>query len=254
MTTYMYFSLIPEALIVSMLPPEDFGHYLSVGSKYLTKGQAVFFELDPDFRHPFFDVEDGIRRCVPHDDGTPKNSVYIAVYRVLEHIPLNVIGKLFLVTDYGQTLAIERGSAMPEPSPGYYMYHDLAPVSSLVVSTLPPQAYYESVTVKPSKLISFPGLAFVDLELGALAADPENGAVADLPYSGIPHIRECLFELEKKNKKNKLVDRLHSAEFPYRMVKSGFYIGNGPDLAFYPMPAHEELREKYHHWWRMANL
>lgn len=254
MTVYTYFSLIPEALIVSMLPPEDFGHYLAVGSKYLTKGQAVFFELDPDFRDPFFDLDDGIRRCVPHDDGTPKNSVYISVYRVLEHIPLNVIGKLFLVTDYGQTLAIDRSRAMPEPSPGYYMYHDLAPVSSLVVSKLPPQAYYESVTIKPPKLIKFPGLAFVDLELGALATDPENGAVADLPYSGIPHIRECLFELETKNKKNKLVDRLHTAEFPYRMVKSGFYIGNGPDLAFYPMPSHEEMREKYHHWWRMANL
>lgn len=254
MAVYLYFSLIPEALIASMLPPEDFGHYLAVGSKYLTKGQALFFELDQSFRNEFFDIEDGFRRCIPHDDGTPKNSVYISVYRVLEHIPLSAIGNLYLVTDYGQTLPLERGSEFPPASDGYHMYLDLTPVSSLVVSKLQPSEYYFSVTVRPPKLIKFPGLAFVELELGELAVEPEHGAVGDLPYKGIPHIRECLVELETKNKKNKLVDRLHTGEFPYRTVKSGFYIGNGAELAFYPMPTHEELRDNYHHWWRMANL
>ncbi len=127
-------------------------------------------------------------------------------------------------------------------------------MTSLVVSKLPPSDYYHSVTTNPSKLIRFPALSFVELGLGELAHDPEHGAIGDLPYPGIPHIRECLVELETKNKRNKLVDRLHSADFPYRMVQSGFYIGSGMELAFYPMPNHDELRDRYHHWWRMANL
>ncbi|WP_246327472.1 hypothetical protein [Candidatus Competibacter phosphatis] len=54
MTAYMYFSLIPEALIVSMLPPEQFGQYYATGHKYKSKGQAIFFEVDPAFRNEFF--------------------------------------------------------------------------------------------------------------------------------------------------------------------------------------------------------
>ena len=30
MAVHLYFSLIPEALIASMLPPEEFGQYLSL--------------------------------------------------------------------------------------------------------------------------------------------------------------------------------------------------------------------------------
>ncbi len=67
------------------------------------------------------------------------------------------------------------------------------------------------------------------------------------------HLREALLFLGG-DKTSKLVHRVHSLEFPYRMVKSGFYMGNGPDLAFYPMPTHEVLRREYNSWWRSANL
>lgn len=42
MTIHLYFSLIPEALIASMLPPEQFGQYYATGHKYKSKGQAIF--------------------------------------------------------------------------------------------------------------------------------------------------------------------------------------------------------------------
>lgn len=53
MTIHLYFSLIPEALIASMLGPEQFGQYYATGHKYKSKGQAIFFEVDPTFRHEF---------------------------------------------------------------------------------------------------------------------------------------------------------------------------------------------------------
>ena len=68
------------------------------------------------------------------------------------------------------------------------------------------------------------------------------------------HLREALLVLDPQTKQSKLVHRVHSLEFPYRMVRSGFYMGNGEDLAFYPMPSHDVLRRQHHQWWRSANL
>ena len=169
MTIHLYFSLIPEALIASMLGPEQFGQYYATGHKYKSKGQAIFFEVDPTFRHEFFNIDEGLKRCTPHPDGTPKNSVYVAVYRVLEHIPVSALGKLYLSTAYGQTLGLSRTDAIPAKERGLHMYQDLAPVNSLVVSAQDPQTYYDSVTSQPAKFIRFPGLCFVELGLGALA-------------------------------------------------------------------------------------
>ena len=57
MDVHLYFSLIPEALIASMLPPERFGQYYATGHKFKSKGQALFFEIDPDFRHEYFEID-----------------------------------------------------------------------------------------------------------------------------------------------------------------------------------------------------
>jgi len=134
MTIHLYFSLIPEALIASMLGPEQFGQYYATGHKYKSKGQAIFFEVDPNqaiffevdpnFRHEFFNIDEGLKRCVAHPDGTPKNSVYIAVYRVLEHIPISALGKLYLSTAYGQTLGLSRTDAFPAKEKGLHMYQE----------------------------------------------------------------------------------------------------------------------------------
>lgn len=254
MSVHLYLSLIPEALIASMLPPEEFGQYYATGHQYKSKGQAMFFEVDASFRHEFFDIDGAIARCIPSSDGKPKNSVYVASYRVLEHIPVSAIGKLYLSTAYGQTLGLSRKEAIPVDRAGLHLYQDLAPVNSLIVSTLDPAAHYASVTAKPAKFIRFPALCFVELALGQLASDPENGSVNDLPYSFINHLREALIVLNPQSKQSKLVHRVHSLEFPYRMVKNGFYVGNGPDFAYYAMPSHEVMRQEHSTWWRLANI
>jgi hypothetical protein len=254
MTVHVYFSLIPEALILSNLPPAQFGQYYSTGHQYKSKGEAIFFEVDPKFRNPYFAIEEAAKRCVPKGDGTPKNSVYVSTYRVLEHIPISALGKLYLTTAYGNSLGLDKGTALPDGGPGLHLYQDLVPANSLVVSNLGPHEFCESTTIKPVKFIRFPAVCFVELGLGALAHDPENGAVNDLPYSYIHHLREALLELSPGQKASKLVHRVHSLEFAYRMVKGGFYVGNGHDFAYYPMPSHAVLRRDHATWWRNANL
>ena len=46
MSKFIYLTATPEALIASMLPPAEFGAYLSTGTKKRNKGQAIFFEVD----------------------------------------------------------------------------------------------------------------------------------------------------------------------------------------------------------------
>jgi len=254
MTTHLYVSLLPEALIASQVSPEEFGTYYAVGTRRKLHGQAIFMELDPSFRDTFFRIDDGLDRCVPHPDGERKKSVYISTYRVLEHIPLSAVLKLYLVTAYGETLGLERSKELPVDDGALHLYQEIAPVQPLVVSTHGPVSFYEFITQDPSSMIHLPAIAFADLRLGSLARDPEFGDVGELPYDYIPHLRECLVELQVKTIDSKMVDRVHPVEFPYRMIKSGLYIGNRDELAYFPLPTRDELRDKYYRWWRSANL
>jgi hypothetical protein len=253
MTVHLYVSLLPEALIASMLSPEEFGVYYAVGSKKKSRGQAIFFELDPDFRDEFFRIQEGVDRCVPHEDGTPKSSIYISVYRVLEHIPLKAVQQLFLVTRDGKTLGLEPGIVPEQATGGSHLYQEIAPVHPLIVSRLNPVKFYEYIVKNPT-LVTMPAIAYAELKLGELANDPEFGDVGDLPYNNIDHLRECLLELKTKIINVKMVDRIHSAEMAYRTIASGVYFGNQEGLMFFPMPSKEELRDKYNNWRRSANM
>ncbi len=254
MTVHLYLSLVPEALIASMLSPEEFGNYYAVGTKKKSSGQAIFFEVDPDFRSEFFRIEEGISRCVPHDDGTPKASIYISVYRVLEHIDVSALKKLFLVTQDGRTLGLNPSDTIPSLDGGLHLYKEISPVSPLVASRLNPVEFYNLIVKNPTSLVALPAIVFAELRLDELAEDPERGEVGDLPYKNMDHLREVLKDLKTKNVATKMVDRISPATFSYRTVKNGFHVGNESALIFFPMPTKNELRENNYRWWRSANM
>ncbi len=254
MTVHLYLSMLPEALIASMLSPEEFGIYYAVGSLKKARGQAVFFEVDPDFRHKDIRIEEGIKRCIPHPDGSPKRSIYISVYRALEQMDLAAIRKLYLVTNDGRTLGLEQSADLPADTKGYHLYQEIAPVHPMVVSNFGPRAFYELIIKNPTSLMILPAICFVELRLGELADDPENGEVGDLPYANIDHLRQCLTDLNSKTVHSKMVDRIHPGTFPYRTIKSGIFLGNTKKFIYFPMPPHEELRAINYNWWRSANM
>jgi len=104
-----------------------------------------------------------------------------------------------------------------------------------------------------SKPVSVPKIVFVELELGELANDPKNGAVADLPYPNIEHLRDCLIGLKnKQDKPSKTIIRIFKGELFYRMCKNGFFVGDGERIIFYKFPSLMELNDKYYVWWRSA--
>ena len=254
MAIHFYLSLLPEALIVSMLSPEEFGTYYAVGSAKKSRGQAMFFEVDSNFRHPYFKIDQAIARCVPHEDGTPKRSIYVSVYRVLEHIDLNALQDLYLVTQDGRTLALKSSAEIPTSDEALHLYQEIVPVTPLVASRLDAVAFYDLIVNTPTALISVPAICYVELRLGALANDPEMGILGDLPYGNSDHLRQCLSEVKTKFVSNKMVDRVHSTVFAYRAVKNGFFVGNQALLKYYPMPSQAALRVENYRWWRSANM
>jgi hypothetical protein len=253
MVKHLYLSIMPEALIVSNLTPEEFGTYYAVGSEGRTQGQAAFFELDETFRHPQFPLDESFARCVPHKDGKPKNSVYVAVYRVLEHISLTAVKRLYLTTKDGRTLEVDHSAKPPEDSPGLHLYHEVAPLHPLVVSTYGPAAFHDFL-MRGARNLAVPALCWTELRLGELADDPEGGAVRDLPYENIDHLRNCLMQLKTKSVTTKIVDRLHPSAFSYRTIKSGIFFGTKDGIAVFPLPPENVLRDTDYHWWRSANL
>ncbi len=254
MSTHLYLSLLPEALIFSQLDPEEFGTYYAVGSQKKSRGPAMFLEIDPSFRHPYFHMDEALERCKPHEDGSPKSSLYVAVYRVLEHVALEAMQKLFLVTSDGRTLELSAEDYQPVNENGLHLYQEVAPVTPLVVSRLDPVNFYDLIVKNPTSLITVPAIAFTELQLGELAIDPVMGISENLPYGNSDHLRQCLADVKTKYVSTKMVDRISSPVVQYRTVKNGFFFGNQQALKYFPMPRPEVLRAEHYRWFRSANM
>ncbi|MGB8492509.1 MAG: hypothetical protein WCE64_15755 [Bacteroidales bacterium] len=245
MSQYVYLTCTPEALVASMLPPEAFGMYLSTGTKKRNKGQTIFFEVDLPQIENLIDMESMRRRCVAKEDGSPKSSVYLSVYRVLETIPTSALKSLYLTTDHGTALELKRIHYDPseETQNALHLYQELCPVTPLVASGLPPSVFMKWLT-DGSRPIVLPKLMFVELKLGELATNPLYGSAEHLPYPNVGHLRDCLEILKGEYEKHmKTVQRIYSGTLLYRTIESGFYVGSNDDIAYYPYPTMKELED-----------
>ena len=245
MAKYIYLTCNPEALVASMLPPQSFGYYLSTGTKKRNKGQSIFFEVDLSKIENLIDMDSLNKRCVAKPDGSPKSSVYLSVYRVLEMIPIAALKSLYLTTDHGCVLELKQAAydKSKEPQNALHLFQELCPVNPLVASSLPPSVFFKRLT-DASIPIVLPKLFFVELKLGELATNPLGGSAEHLPYPNIGHFRDCLEIIRGEYEKHmKTVHRIFSGELLYRTIDTGFYVGAKDELAFYPYPKMVELED-----------
>jgi hypothetical protein len=117
-----------------------------------------------------------------------------------------------------------------------------------------PREFFVLIVKTPTSLLMLPAVFFAELQLGELADNPEYGSVGNLPYANMDHLRQCLVDLRTKTVHTKMVDRTSPASFPYRTLRTGFFLGNQERLMCFPMPSQEELRSKHYRWWRSANM
>lgn len=251
--TYLYLSVIPEALVASMLPPEEFGRYLAVGSHKRTSGAAIYFEVDPDFNSDFFTMDILPERCVAKADGTPKHSVYLGIYRVLEHIPLDALRKLYLTTRDGQVLALEQGVLPSSFSDKNFLYDEISPVCPLIASQLDPSAFNQFIT-NPSSPLCVPKIFFTQLDPTAILGADQTAAGSTAIHNLPERIKECFEELATADKPTKTVDRTRQLTFRWNHIKNGYFIGDPTGLVYYPFPSIDMLERNHYKWWRSASL
>lgn len=252
MKIYLYLSLNPEALVASHLPPDEFGVYLAVGTQKHSHGQGMFFEVDPEIQSaypPFQNIE---ARCLPHRDGAPRRSTYLAIYRVLEHVPVSALGPIHLVTHDGRVLGLNPAPLPATVDRSYHLYQEFCPVTPRVVSTLDPAEFCSRLT-DPAQPVNVPKIVFTELTLGDLAHDLDSHSVGNLPYANLAHLRDCLRELcSKPGKPTKVTVRNVRDDVLYRTIQGGFFAGRDREIKYYPMPSVAELESQHHDWWRSA--
>lgn len=238
-----------EALVASHLPAHEFGSYMAAGTRKLSLGHVMFFQVDPDLKSDYFDLKKVRQRCVPHQDGAPKRSAYVSIYRVMEHVPLKALGDLHLVTRDGRVLSISgQDCDDADPKSKENMYIEFCPATARVVSRLSPIEFVKFMTASGSAL-HLPRLFFADQVL----TRDESGALSeDLPYLNRHHIVDCLNELAEQNKTTKTVERNPHHRALFRTINRGFYVGDQSGCRAYKLPAVKELEDTHRNWWRSA--
>ena len=242
-----------EALVASQLPAEQFGAYMAVGTRKKTFGNVVFFEIDPSLRSPELHLDQVESKCQAHPDGTPRHSKYMSLYRVMERVPLSAYGQLHLTTRDGRVLSLDGQDydGDGDSANGPYMYAELCPLTSRVVTRLGPGTFATRIT-DPSKTVCVPRIFFADTQV---ALDSEGRLASYLPYRNPAHIEDCLSEVEERpNKLGKTVERNPPLVAFYRTIDSGFYLGDQTGVRHYAYPNAAEMEEQHHKWWRSATM
>lgn len=252
MDIHLYMSCYrSEALIASHLGPEAFGRYMAIGTQKLTRGSYMFFEVERGALSSDWFRLDGLEeRCTPHHDGSPKASKYVGIYRVIEHLPRQALGRLYLVTADGRVLGVDAAAydAVHE-APGLGLYQELAPLSPMVLSTMSPAAFGRFITDRHNPMW-VPRLVFADL---LLDRDPDGRLAGHLPYADPLHIEDCIHQLESRGTKNtKTISRNPQINAFFRTLRRGVFIADDSGLTCYPFPALSELETMHAAWWRSA--
>lgn len=254
---HYYLTVFPsEALIASMLEPAEFGAYLATSSKRGSHERLMFIEIAKEFGTDF-DWAYAKERCVPHKNGAIKHSVYLSVYRVLEKVPLDVMGNLYLVTSDGRSISLPKEVLTTEEQEQsktpYYLYQELCPIQPLVVSAKAPAAFGDFI-VSDSIKISLPALMYCDIRVIDVSEPCYTGNVGPMYDRNVRHLTECVKAVTERGKDTKTLERTFAGSFTFQSVKTGFAVVNRNSKIWYAMPSLEKLETIYYDWARSAMI
>lgn len=256
---HLYLIVHPiNALVASQLPPDKFAEHYTIGSTKHYEGKVIFAELDPSFRDKFFDIDHYLKETVPHPDGSPKKTKFIASYAVLEHIDLKALKALYLVTTDGKALGLLPKEYTASNEAGLVrIYQEICPLGNMVASTLNQRGFAKYITSE-SKSKGAPKIVFTQYEFNVELFLHQNEN-RDMMTSPIPEtypnrLHDYLLELKQsKDKKTKTIS-LNSTltAASWALIRHGFWFAAADQLVFFPMPSAKELERDHYDWWRSA--
>ena len=253
----LYQILYPnQALIASHLKPDEFARHYLIGSIRHYSGKLVFAQIDSNFRHPYFNIEEILLGMKPHADGSPKRTKFICSYRVMEHMDFNAIQKLYLATSEAHVLELSPGSYDKAHQPGFLRtYAEIAPLSMLVMSPLNFPDFGRFITESGNPK-GAPKLFYtqIDLNVDDFLSSFENNPFAQAPFPFLhpSKLRDAIRTMkaapEKKSKGLSLFCPLDQISF--KRIRHGFMLTSQDGFKFFPMPSLHEIEEKNFKFWQ----
>ncbi len=252
----IYMVLYPNTtLIASQYEPEMFARHYTAGSSRHYSGKVVFAEVDTAYRNDFFDIENILKELKPHADGRPKATKFIASYRVLEHVDLSAIGNLYISTEEGHCIGLEKGEYDTTHQEAIRIYAEISPMRMLVMSKYNPREFGAYIT-DPDNHKSAPKQFYtqLDIDLPEFIAEFEENPFQPSPITALhpSTIRDAYQELKSKPHKNSKGIALDSNldSISYRLLKHGFTFATAGESIFYPLPSHHDIEAKNLKFWR----
>jgi hypothetical protein len=255
---HLYLILHPnEALVASQLSPEEFGSHYSIGSPRHFTGKVIFAEVDINYRNEFLRIDEYLAQTESGIPGRPKRTKFVKSYRVLEHVDLSALQKLYVVTTDGAVLGLD---STEEPADEgrrgrVRVYQEICPLRLIVASVLEPKQFGAYITAGTwSK--GAPKIFFAQWDIDPEEVVKRNDVVSftmgPLPNVNPTNLPTALKELaEDPNKKTKTVSLNGNLDVTsYKNIQPGFWFSDGQQTVFYRMPTMPELYAKHRAWWR----
>ncbi len=255
---HLYLILYPnEALVGSQLSPGEFGRHYAVGSPKHFSGKVVFAEVDINFRNDYFKIDDYLKNTDSGVPGIPKKTKFIKSYRVMEHIDLDALKNLYLVTVDGYVLELNKSQdfARFHQEKRIRIYQEICPLQVLVASNLGPIRFSEYITAETESK-GAPKIFFTQYNIH-IEDVLKHKEAKPLPTSPLPNVNPtnlnvALMELAGDSTKRTKTISLNEIfeQISYSKIKHGFWLADSNQAIFYPLPDMHELEEKHYYWWR----
>ncbi|GAB1432878.1 hypothetical protein MASR2M29_15030 [Spirochaetota bacterium] len=253
----LYLVLYPNhALIASQLKPEQFAKHYTQGSTRFFEGRFIFVEIDPDFRHPYFKIDQAYGELKPHEDGRPKATKYISSYRTLEHMDFNKMKKLYLSNSFGDFVALEpsdNGSIGKGDEMRILL--EINPIKMMVLTKNNFTEYAKYIT-NPDMPKGAPVMFYGQLDFNAdefvneFEANPFIRSF--VPGIHPARLRDAIVEVKTKPGKNTKGLSLDCPldKISYKSLKHGFMFASANQTRYYPLLPLEEVERQYYKFWK----
>lgn len=254
---HLYMVLQPNhSLIASQLEPEHFiRHYVQGSTRYF-EGRLIFAEIDPDYRHPYFDIDAAYAELKPHEDGRPKATKFIKSYRVLEHIDFKALGKLYLCNSVGDYVELESAEYDPsDDTEEFRIMLEINPVKFIVLTKYDFREFGRFIT-DPKNTKGAPKMFFSQLEFATddFLKDYEENPLIRCYVPGIHPARLRNAIEEVRATPGKFVKGL-SLDCPidkisYKLLRDGFMFAEQGNYKYYPLLSLDEVERRFYRYWK----
>ncbi|MGI6326215.1 MAG: hypothetical protein ACOX1U_04505 [Saccharofermentanales bacterium] len=254
---HLYMICYPiSALVLSQLKPEEFGYRYNYGSANYYAGKLIFAEIDINYRHPYFRIDEVLEKVKAHPDGTPKATKYVSSYRVIEHVELDAVQALYLANADGTSYPLYPQS--PENLPdngGINVYAEITPVHMLTLSKFSIRDFGRWFTAKENPL-HVPRILYlqIGLDVDGFLSDFQSNPFLLPPLEGVhpSKLRDAILDLRSREEKFVKGITLNASftNESYRCIQYGFMMVDANKELFFPMPDLKEIERNNLRFWR----